>query len=87
MLPKLQQSSLANTLRRDNLASQIQCTPYPTQAKTNSRASSGSKTTNPTNHGRTNTPPRTPTPPSATSPENTSLRTNSKTLLTNPCTN
>lgn len=26
MLPKLQQSSLAASLRRDNLASQIQCT-------------------------------------------------------------
>jgi len=25
MLPKLQQSSLANSLRRDNLASQMQC--------------------------------------------------------------
>ena len=25
MLPKLQQSSIANSLRRDNLASQIQC--------------------------------------------------------------
>lgn len=34
MLPKLQQSSLANTLRRENLASQIQCKTKFTQART-----------------------------------------------------
>lgn len=37
MLPKLQQSSIANSLRRDNLASQIQCTYTYMQVKINSK--------------------------------------------------
>lgn len=87
MLPKLQQSSLAQSLRRDNLASQIQCSSLFTQAKTSSKISSANRTTIATNHGRTTTHPKIRTPPSETSPENTYLKKESKTLCTNPSTN
>lgn len=87
MLPKLQQSSLAQSLRRDNLASQIQCTSPLTQVKINSKASSANKATIATNHGRTTMPQKTRTHPSVTSPDNTSPRKNSKTPTTNPSTN
>ena len=87
MLPKLQQSSIANSLRRDNLASQIQCTPCVTQARTSSRISSAGRTTNLTNPGKTNTPPKTRTPPSATSQKSTSPKTNSNKPPTSPSTN
>ena len=59
MLPKLQQSSIANSLRRDNLASQIQCNSNITKAKTNSKASFLNKTINPINHGKITTLPKT----------------------------
>jgi hypothetical protein len=69
MLPKLQQSSLANSLRRDNLASQIQCT-YPTiKARINSKAWSAGRTIKCTNLGKINTPPKTLTVPSVISPK------------------
>ena len=87
MLPKLQQSSLANTLRRDNLASQIQCTPALTQARTSFVAFSASKTTRATSPGKTNTHRRTRTPPSETSPRSTSPRKKSKNQSMNPNTN
>ena len=87
MLPKLQQSSLANTLRRDNLASQIQCTPAFTQARTSSAEFSASKTTRATSPGKINSPHPTRTPPSETSLRSTSLRKNSKKQNTIPTTN
>lgn len=87
MLPKLQQSSLANTLRRDNLASQIQCTCCSMQARTSSRALSASRTTKPTNRGRILMRPKTRTVPSATFLRSTSLGTNSRKRLTNQSTN
>lgn len=71
MLPKLQQSSIAASLRRDNLASQIQCTFCSTQARTSSRESSWSKTTNPISHGRTSLLLKTRIVPSETSPRST----------------
>lgn len=52
MLPKLQQSHIATSLRRDNLTSQIQCTIDIIQAKINSRISFSNKITNATNRGR-----------------------------------
>jgi hypothetical protein len=52
MLPKLQQSSLANTLRRENLASQIQCKLLLTKARINSRTFLENKIINPINHGK-----------------------------------
>jgi hypothetical protein len=87
MLPKLQQSSLAQSLRRDNLASQIQCTQDITKAKINSEALSGNKTTTATNHGRTTTHPRTHIRPSETSPNNTSPKRKSRKSPTNPSMN
>ena len=59
MLPKLQQSSLATSLRRDNLASQIQCTYLSIQARTNSKASSINKTMRPISHGKISMLPKT----------------------------
>lgn len=87
MLPKLQQSSLAQSLRRDNLASQIQCSSLLTQAKINSKASSASRTTTLTNHGRTITHPKIRTPPSETSQKNTYQKKESRILSTNPFMN
>jgi hypothetical protein len=52
MLPKLQQSSLANTLRRENLASQIQCKLLLTKVRISSRAFLENKIINPINHGK-----------------------------------
>ena len=79
MLPKLQQSSLANSLRRDNLASQIQCKPHNIQARISSRTYSTDKTISHINHGKMNLPPKTHTRLSETSPNNTSPKTSSKT--------
>jgi hypothetical protein len=87
MLPKLQQSSLANTLRRDNLASQIQCTPFFTKARTNFAAFWASRTTSPTSHGRTHTHPKTHIHPSEIFPKSTSPTPNSKRPPMNPFTN
>ena len=87
MLPKLQQSSIAQSLRRDNLASQIQCNPHPSQAKISSRILSANKLMTATNHGKTTTPPKTRTPRSEISPRSTSPKKNSKTAPTNPTTN
>ena len=87
MLPKLQQSSLAQSLRRDNPASHLQCNYRLTQAKINSKASSASKTTNAINPGRITTLPKTHTPALATSPKNTYPKKNSKTPTMNQFTN
>jgi hypothetical protein len=83
MLPKLQQSSIANSLRRDNLASQIQCTLLTIQAKTNSKVFLANKTTNPTNHGKINMPLKIHIHPLETSPKSTSQKRKSKRLFTN----
>lgn len=83
MLPKLQQSSLAQSLRRDNLASQIQCTLLLTQAKINLKTSSTNRTTNLTNHGRTTMHLKIHILPSETSLKNTYQRKKSKTFTTN----
>ena len=82
MLPKLQQSSIAQSLRRDNLASQIQCNSHLIQAKTNSRTSSASKPMTPTNHGKTTTLQRILILHLETSLKSISLRRNSKIALT-----
>lgn len=87
MLPKLQQSSIANSLRRDNLASQIQCTFLSTQAKISSKTSWESKTTNLTSHGKTNMLPRTLILPSETFPKSTSPKINSNKHTTSQFTN
>jgi hypothetical protein len=87
MLPKLQQSNLANTLRRDNLASQIQCNPLITKARTNSREYSASRIINHINHGKTNMHPIIHTAPSETSPKSISPKKNLKMSSTNPFTN
>lgn len=81
MLPKLQQSSLANTLRRDNLASQIQCTYCLTQVRTNSRVFSANKTTKPTSLGRIHTHPKTHIVLLVTFQGSISPRTNSRKRL------
>ena len=86
MLPKLQQSSLANTLRRDNVASQIQCTSTLIQARTSFAAYSANRTTRATSPGKTNTRHPTRTPPSETSPRSTSLKKKSKKLSMSPTT-
>ena len=83
MLPKLQQSSLAQSLRRDNLASQIQCKLGQTKAKISSKTSSVDKTMTATNHGRTITHPKTHIPPLVISQKNIYPKRNSKMSLTN----
>lgn len=83
MLPKLQQSSLATSLRRDNLASQIQCNSPITQVKISLKESSISKTTKHTNHGKINMPLKTLTAPLVISPKNTCLNKKSKMSTTN----
>ncbi len=76
MLPKLQNSSLAQTLKRENLAFQVQCNSFiSSQVKTSSRASSEETTTKTTNPGKIITPLKTPTAPSVTSLNNTSPKT------------
>lgn len=86
MLPKLQQSSLAQSLRRDNPASHLQCNSLLMQARISLEALSTSKPTKTTNPGRTTTPRKTPTPASGTSPKSTSPRRNSRTPPTSPTT-
>lgn len=87
MLPKLQQSSVANSLRRDNLASLIQCNTPTTQAKTNSKTYSANRITNHTNPGKISTRPKIPTRPSEISPNSTSPKKNSNRLFINPSMN
>lgn len=82
MLPKLQQSSLANTLRRDNLASQIQCTPSSTKARTNCVEFLANRTMSPISHGRTNMPQKIHTVPSEISRRSTFPRKSSRTAST-----
>jgi hypothetical protein len=84
MLPKLQQSSLAQSLRRDNPASHLQCTCDTIQARISSSASSASKAMKLTSHGKTSMRPRTRILPSEISPRNTSQKTESKQPNTNP---
>lgn len=76
MLPKLQQSSIANSLRRDNLASQIQCTSSPIQAKISWKEWLASKIIRCTGHGKTTTLPRILTVLSETFPSSTYPRKN-----------
>ena len=52
MLPKLQQSSLAQSLRKDNLTSLIQCRSIFMKARTNSNTLSPGPIINLINHGR-----------------------------------
>ena len=87
MLPKLQQTSIANSLRRDNLASLIQCNTPTTQPKTNSKTCSANRIINHTNPGKINTPPKIPTRPSEISPKSISPNKNSSRLLINPFMN
>ena len=86
MLPKLQQSSLAQSLRRDNPASHLQCSSLLRQVRISLKASSTSNPTRTTNLGRTTSPPKTLTPASGTSPKSTSPRRNSRTPPTSPTT-
>ena len=84
MLPKLQQSSIANSLRRDNLATQMQCIHTFIQVRTNSKASYSSKTTNPINLGKITMHPKIHIVPSEISPNNTSPKIKSSSLIMNP---
>ena len=87
MLPKLQQSHIATSLRRDNLTSQIQCISESIQAKTNSRPCSSSRTTSVTDRGRIVTPLKILTVPSAISRNSTCPKKNSPTPPTSPSIN
>ncbi len=88
MLPKLQQSSLAQSLRRDNMATQVQCkNQFLFQVKTNSKISLEKVIMNPTNRGRINSHPKTHTAASETSLKNTSPKKKSKNPNTNPTMN
>lgn len=74
MLPKLQQSSLAQNLRRDNPASSLQSISLFTQMRISLRTLSASLQTNPTSLGRISTHPAIRTPPLETSLKNTCLK-------------
>lgn len=87
MLPKLQQSSIAQSLRKDNPANHNYCNSFFTQAKTKSKVSSAIPTTKTINPGKTNSHQKTHTLPLATSPRTTSPKKNSSTKLTNLITN
>ena len=58
MLPKLQQSSIANSLRRDNPTTLLQCTISLTKARTSLKLFLANKITNPISLGRINMPPK-----------------------------
>jgi len=87
MLPKLQQSSLATSLRRDNLASQIQCIAYSIQVRISSRAFWTSKTIKHTNPGKINTPPKILTVLLEISPKSIFLNKESRKFNMNPSMN
>jgi len=87
MLPKLQQSSIASSLRRDNLASLIQCKSISMQAKINSKIYSANRTINLINHGKINMLLKIHTHPSETSPKSTFPKKNSKRLHISPYMN
>lgn len=76
MLPKLQQSSIANSLRRDNLASQIQCTLIYIQAKINSKIYSANKIMSLIGPGKINMHPKIHIHPSETSLKSISPKKN-----------
>lgn len=79
MLPKLQQSSLANSLRRDNLASQIQCKLSPLfQARISLKIYYSNRTINHSSPGKINMHPRTPILPLETSLKSTCRKIRSK---------
>lgn len=67
MLPKLQQSSLAQSLRRDNPATLIQSNSSLMQRRINSRTLLARRTINHTNLGKINMHPRIPILPLETS--------------------
>ena len=77
MLPKLQQSSIAQSLRRDNPANHNYCNCAFIQAKTNWKTSSATTATKIINLGRTNLPQKTHILPLVTSPKNTFRNPNS----------
>lgn len=78
MLPKLQNSSLAQTLKRENLAFQVQCNlSLLSKVRTNLRDSSVSPATKIINHGKIIMPPKIHTVLSVTSLKNIFLKKNS----------
>lgn len=77
MLPKLQQSSIAQSLRRDNPANHNYCNSTLIQARTNSKTLSVTPAMKIINPGRTNLPPKTHILPSAISLRNTCPNPNS----------
>ena len=87
MLPKLQQSSLAQSLRRDNPANHLQCIYTFIQVRINSGESSENKPINPINPGKITTLPKIHTHASEISPKNTSLKKNSKMFIMNQLIN
>lgn len=87
MLPKLQQSSLANTLRRDNLASLIQCTHLLIKVRINSKTSSANRTMKAINLGKIHTLLKILTVLSEIFPKSIYLKRNWKRLHTSLSTN
>ena len=84
MLPKLQQSSLAQSLRKDNPASCLQSTVSVTQSRTSSKILFSKPTMNLINPGRISMPLRTLIAHSVTSPKITYLKKNLRISAMNP---
>lgn len=83
MLPKLQQSSIANSLRRDNPTTLLQCRKSLIKVRISSKRFSVSKITNLISLGRINMLLKIPTRPSEISPKSISLKINLKASITN----
>ena len=86
MLPKLQQSSIAQSLRRDNPANHNYSISIVIQMRINSKTLSATPTTKTINPGRITMLQKIHTPPSEISLRNISLRISSKTQPINPIT-
>ena len=84
MLPKLQQSSIAQSLRKDNPTSLIQCNCAIMKARISWRLSYPDPIMNHTNHGKINMPPRIHIALSATSPQTTCPNKGLKPNIINP---
>lgn len=86
MLPKLQQSSIAQSLRRDNPANHNYSTYMLIQMRINSKTSLATPTMKTINPGRITTPPKIHIHPLEISPPIMYPRTSSKIKLTSPIT-
>ena len=86
MLPKLQQTSIAQSLRRDNPAANLQSTLFLIQMRTCLRTLSPRPATNPINLGRMGMHQRTLILPLEISQRITSHKRNLKTSVMSPTT-